>query len=1499
MPFGNITLTDRRHNPGGRAIHNHFIIKSLALTRPGGIVAVLTSRYTMDARNPGARREIAGLADLVGAVRLPSGAHQHAAGTKVVTDLLILRRREVGRDPDPVAWERTRLTVLDGNEVPVNEYLLDDPQAVLGELTTVNGAYRAGDLAVRPTGDLIPALDAALARVADRACAAGLSWSPPRTAQPAARPGPAAAAVHPEGFLQAHADGTFSQVTGGRAEPFPVPRAQAAELRALLGLRDAARSLLDAEAATAGDTPGIERLRGELGQRYDACLRAYGPLNRFSWRRTGRAGKAGGQVMARVRPPQGGFRADPFSPLVYALEDWDPVAQRAGKAAIFTRRVVAPRAARLGADTPADALAICLDTRGEVRLGEIARLLGVGEPEARERLGTLVFNEPGTGQLVPAAEYLSGQVRGKLRAAEQAAAGDPRFAVHAAELRTVIPRDLGPGEIDARLGAAWIGAGHVEQFLREILDDESVRVEHPGGQVWTVRGGRHSVLATSTWGTDRYPAPALAQAVLEQRVIEVRDKTVGDSWVLNLDATLAAQGKAAELGERFAEWVWEDPGRAGELAGVYNEAFNGIVLRSYDDATLTLPGLAEHFQPRPHQVAAVARIIHEPAVLLAHEVGAGKTAEMVMGAMELRRLGLARKPAIIVPNHMLMQFAREWLQLYPQARVLVTQREDLQAENRRRFVARCATGDWDGIIMSRSAFERIPMSAAAQRAYLDRELGQFREWIAEARKGEGLSVKRLEAVLLRAEERLRGKLDRARDSGITFEATGIDWLGIDEAHGYKGLRTPSAIRDAAIDGSMRASDLDMKIGYLRRRNGKRVVTFATATPIANSVTEAYVMQRYLRPDLLEAAGISVFDSWAATFGQVVTQVELAPEGGDSFRMKSRFAKFQNVPEMLRLFHVAADVKSGEDLNLPAPALAKRPGDGRRAPRTVITEPTAGLLAYVADLGKRAEAVRGRAVPPDEDNMLKISSDGRKAALDLRLAGLPQTGPSKVDTAAEVIAGIWRDHRDDEYPGLDGTPSPVRGSLQIVFCDLGTPGERWNVYDYLRGELAARGVPREQIRFVHEARTDRDKAELFAACRAGRVAVLVGSTEKLGVGTNVQARAIALHHLDAPWRPADVAQREGRILRQGNLNPEVQIYRHTARRSFDGYVWQALERKGRFVAQVMRGRLDVREIEDIGDAALSYTEVKALATGNPLLMDKAKADAELTRLERAERAHHRTQDALRHTITRIQSRITGLDALTGEIDAAITRRADTRGEAFTMTVDGLTHTKRAGAGSHLKRVLADQAAAAGPNGWRPARPGRLGGFDVTAEIDRVLGTVEVSLGFDGAPGQDIRIPLAELSAADPAGLVIRLENRLARLEEHKNDTLAEVTRLRAELGHASDSIGGPFGQASHLADARERSRHIDKQLEAAASPQPDENATGTAGAVEPFHPSPPWPSTQERKSGPTPERGRVDGYPVLNHQSHVPAPLRTGIRELDRRSNAASVERSVEGHEAGQ
>ncbi len=777
VPFGAVVLHDRAHNPAGHSIHNHFIVKAVRLTRPGGIIALLTSRYTMDARNPAARREIAEVADLVGAIRLPSGAHQRAAGTSVITDLLILRRREPGMDPGPSDWEQSRMTNLDGTQIAVNAWFLDHPGMVLGTMRAAGGSYRADDMTVEPGGDTITELTSALRVITAQAREHGLTWAPAHgVGPPLAITSAADRERFPDCYLRALPDGTFSQVSDGATVPYPVPNSQAAELRRLLGLRDALRALLDAEAESPDDTPHLSRLRSDLGSRYDVYVRAHGPIGRCTWRRTGRTDPATGEErLARIRPPQGGFRTDPFAPAVLALETFDPATQVAEKAAIFRQRVIAPRSPRLGASTPGDALAICLDLCGEVRLPVISRLLGVSVDEARTSLGTLVFDDPESRRLLPAAEYLSGKVRTKLAAAEAAALDDPRYEANAAALRRVVPADLGPAEIEARLGAAWIDASHIQQFLTEILQDPSIKVEHPGGQVWAVCGGRYSVLATSTWGTASCPAPTIAQSILEQRRIEVYSKA-RESRTFDLDATIAAQDKAAEMAARFASWAWEEPGRAAELAAAYNNAFKSIVLRSYDDMELSLPGLSLDFEPRPHQIAAVARIISEPAVLLAHEVGAGKTAEMVMGCMELRRLGLARKPAIIVPNHMLEQFGREFAQLYPQARILIAHREDLQGQRRRVLIGRAATGDWDAIIISRSAFERIPMSHRAQRAYQDQETAKLREWIGKAQSGAGLTVKRLEAVLLRTEERIKAHLDTPRDTGITFEATGIDYL---------------------------------------------------------------------------------------------------------------------------------------------------------------------------------------------------------------------------------------------------------------------------------------------------------------------------------------------------------------------------------------------------------------------------------------------------------------------------------------------------------------------------------------------------------------------------------------------------------------------------------------------------------------------------------------------------------------------------------------------------
>ena len=1419
VPFGQTALHDKVHNAAGHSMHNHFIIKSLALTRPGGVVAVLTSHWSLDATNPAARREIAAMADLVTAIRLPGSAHQKAAGTQVVTDLLVLRRRRPNdtRLPANDDWELVERIGGDVDRaVNVNRYFHRRPEQVIGEIGTRSGQF-GPELAVRHDGDTPAALRTALSSALDRFTntngplfdTASGHVDAPHIMRPDAPVG----AI--EGHIETTENGRFAVVHDGQLREHPVPATQAKELRALLQLRDVEVGLLAAEAATTDDTPRIAELRGELNRRYDSYTQAYGPLNRVKTRRTGTVDPdTGEERLARIRPPQGGFRGDPHSPAVYALESYDAATGTATKSAIFTERVVAPRPARLGADTAEDAVAICLDTHGEVRLSDVARLLGRSEDDARTALGRQVFNDATQPErLIPAAEYLSGNVRIKLAEARAAAQrdGDARWADNIDALVNVQPPDLTPAEITVRLGASWIGADVVAEFLRETLDDSTVRVENPGGSTWSVRGNHHSVLATTTYGTARASAVSLAQSLLEQRVIKIYDELDDGRRIPNLTETVAAQEKAAELNERFADWVWDDRDRATRLARIYNDTFNAIVLRSYDGAQRQFPGLAVTIELRPHQVAAVVRMLSEPSVLLAHEVGAGKTLEMVVGSMELRRLGMARKPAVVVPNHMLEQFSREWLQAYPQAKVLAAGTEDLTRDRRRLFVARAATGDWDAVILSRSAFQRLALTPEHQQAYYDQHLTTLRTRLDNSRASGGLTTKRLEGALQRAEERLKNLTDIDRDPAVSFESTGIDYLAVDEAHGYKNLQIASNIPGASNEGSQRASDLDMKLHYLRERHGHRVATFATATPIANSVSEAYVMQRYLRPDVLDAAGLTDFDVWAATFGEVATDLELTPDGG-GYKMKSRFSKFRNVPELLRMWHLSADIKTAEDLNLPTPAIA----GGQ--PATVVVPPSSQLTAFMADLARRADRVQAKAVDPHEDNILRIASHGRMAALDLRLlpreiyAALPAPDPgerTKLDVAADRIAAIHHEHADRGYPN-----HPTPGALQLVFCDLGTPdGAGWNAYSELRQLLADRGVPTEAVRFMHEARNDREKGELFAAARTGRISVLIGSTEKMGVGTNVQARAVALHHLECPWRPADLAQRDGRAIRQGNLNDEVALYRYVTESSFDGYTWQTVERKAKFIAQVMRGRLDVREIEDVGDVALSYAEVKALACGDPRILDKARVDAESTRLERLQRSWTRTQRALVATIDGADRRLPVLQADLRRLDEAIPRIQPTRGDDFRMAVRGTIYDARADAATALRHELSGIDPTSADTSAQLV--GHLGGFDVLAAGRRYL-EPHLRLNLADVPRSGLDVGLDELRTDRPIGIITRLENRVAGLSVVRAELAHEIERASTERAHAAAELDQPFPHTAALDAARRRGAELETELAAEAT-----------------------------------------------------------------------------------
>jgi hypothetical protein len=916
------------------------------------------------------------------------------------------------------------------------------------------------------------------------------------------------------------------------------------------------------------------------------------------------------------------------------------------------------------------------------------------------------------------------------------------------------------------------------------------------------------------------PAPAIAAELLEQKPIVVRDRIPGtERYIVNADETTAAQEKAIAMQERFAEWCWEDPQRASELLREYNTRFNSLVLRDYTALgnALTLPGLTDTFTAHTHQRAAVARVICEPSVGLFHQVGGGKTASMVIAAHELRRLGMTDKPAVVVPNHMLGQFAREWLQLYPMAKILAAGTEDLTKDNRRRFVARAAANSWDAIIMTRSAFERLGVSLEVEKAYLARELAEIRDALDQQReRGSHLTIKRLEKKMWRTEAAMEKRLDGAVDPGVTFEQTGIDYLFVDEAHGYKNLATVSNIPGAGILGSKRAEDLHMKVEHLRETGKERIATFATATPIANSITEAHVMCRYLRPDLLEDAGIKHFDAWAATFGEIVTQMEMAVTGGGNYRLKTRFARFQNVPEMLRILHLLADVKTAEDLKLPTPPLKPR-SDGQLLPETVVIPTPPEVTEYLQQLADRADKVKNKLVTPEQDNMLKISTDGRKAALDMRLVadGKPISGRCKLEVVADNIARIHHITRKIAYrvPRTD-VRHPTLGSLQIVFCDLSTPNSsQWNAYHELRRLLIERGLSAQEVRFAHEAKNDTEKARLFEACRSGQVAVLIGSTEKMGVGTNIQARAIALHHVDCPWRPADIEQREGRILRQGNQHSGgVRIYRYVVEGSFDAYSWQTVERKARFIGQVMRGRFDVRAIEEIADNALSFAEVKALAAGDTLILDQATLSAEIARLQRLQRAYHNNQAALKRTVENHSAWVGKLDREAAALDAAIARQVDTRGEKFAITIDGTVHTNRANAGIALVHMLD-----AMDDVKRPI--GELGGLVISGCVRyRVADEVrEAQLGFDGLPGNRASTTLPE-AHKDPLKIIRQLESRANSLDALRTKTIADRASTQAEAERARSAIGVPFKHADALQEASEKLDAVNAELAAKALAQ---------------------------------------------------------------------------------
>jgi N12 class adenine-specific DNA methylase len=1209
------------------SLHDYFFAKSLAALRPGGILALVTSRFTMDKQNGAVREYLAERADFLGAVRLPSDAFARE-GTKVVTDVVFLRKRVTGQPPraDANRWLSVAPLDVEGAKVAVNRYFLDRPEMVLGRWSAKNKLYGGEEgLSVESTGDLKAALQAAVSRLPRFEASASLAPSPTHVEPVSFAPPPLEKHVVEGSFFIGEDQATILQIVEGRAEPVVYGGAKlkangtmtGRRLAALVRLRDEARRVLQSQ-NEGWLLPHREEARRELNRVYDLFVSRYGLVNKTTFSES-----AKGTIVQRM-PNLAKFIEDPDAMLVMALEECDPTTGTAVKAAIMLRDVVGKTPPVSSVESAEEGLLVSLDQKGEVDLGFISTLYGRSEEEVAGELGDLVYQDPATKRWETANEYLSGDVRVKLKVAERA---DARYARNADALRDVQPEDVLPGEIDANLGAPWIPTMDVRAFAAELfrvpLSSISIaRLEKDA--VWIVEAGYDAisgVAATSDYGTARANGIGLFELALNLKtpaIYDVVNHGDREERVLNQDETVAAREKQKRIKDSFRAWLFSDPERTERLVRTYNDVYNGVRLRVFDGSHLEFPGMSRAISLRPHQKDAVWRGMSGGNTLLAHVVGAGKTYTMVAIGMKRKAAGLSRKPLYVVPNHMLEQFAREARQLYPNARFLIATKDDLARDRRKIITAKIAGSEWDGVIVTHGSFERIGMSKAFQERFLREQIAEYDALLIDTARSSNRAnrnlIKTIEKQKARREAKLKALLaEDKKDDGLVFDELGVDYLFIDEAHYFKNLETPTKMERVAgvqTGGSERAFDLYMKCRHLGELHEGRGVCFATGTPVSNSMVEMYTMQRFLDPNGLATRGIEHFDAWAATFGEVVDAMEIAPDGA-SLRPRSRFAKFVNLPELQRMFRSFADVQTADMLDLPRPRLA---GGKPEIVSLPMSEEQQAIQKRLAD---RYEKIRSQKVDPREDNALAITTDGRKLALDPRLisGGLPEPPESKIDALVERVLDIWR--KTDEAKGT-----------QLVFCDLGVNPTPWgfSVYGEIVDRLLRGGVPRGQVAVVGDAESDAKKQALFERVRQGVVRVLVGSTWKMGTGANVQRRLAALHHLDAPWKPAEIEQREGRILRQGNENEEVSIFRYVTEGSFDAYMWQALQTKARFIGQVITGETAVRRAEDVGGQELSYAEVKAIASGNPAVLTLAEADAEIQKLL-VLRKHHSDEQYL--------------------------------------------------------------------------------------------------------------------------------------------------------------------------------------------------------------------------------------------------------------------------------
>ena len=1170
VPFGQYQVHDPEYDRLGFSIHNYFAAKMLDQVRPGGIVAFVTSRYTLDAKDESVRRYLAERGELLGAIRLPNNAFRANAGTDVVSDIIFLQRREAPATELP-DWVHVGTTP---EGFTVNRYFIDNPDMVLGTPTAESTQYGRQDYTVAPIegAELSELLHEAVQNIHGEYAESEIEEAENTDILPA----------DPDvrNYSFTLVDGEVYYREGGIMVRQDVSAAMTARIKGLMELRDCTRKLIQLQTEDASDAE-IAAEQQRLNTLYDANTAKHGLISNRENKRA--------------------FSDDSSYYLLCSLEILDEDGKLERKADMFTRRTIQPHRPVERTETAAEALAVSLNELGRVDMEYMSRLCGKSETEIAAELSGVIFRIPGEERYATADEYLSGNVREKLREAEAAAKADPPFNINVEALRAAQPRELTASEIDVRLGATWIEPRYIAQFMFNTFQptywaSRSMSVNYsPYTSEWRIEGksavSANDVNACSTYGTSRMNAYKILENTLNLRDVRIYDKIEDadgtERRVLNVKETTLAQQKQQVIKDAFRDWLWKDADRRQTLVAKYNELFNSTRPREYDGSHLTFPGMNPEIELREHQRNAISRILYGGNSLLAHEVGAGKTFTMAAAAMEAKRLGLCRKPMFAVPNHLTEQWASEFLRLYPSANVLVATKKDFEPANRKKFCARIATGDYDAVIIGHSQFERIPVSQERQERLLQSEIDEITEGIKQLKlnHGERFSIKAMEKTKKSLEAKLKKLLDSPKDDVVTFEELGVDRLFVDEAHSHKNLYYHTKMQNVAGLSSAEAqksTDMYMKCRYMDEQTGSRGVVFATGTPVSNSMTELYTMQRYLQHDTLERHGLGHFDSWAANFGETVTALELAPEG-TGYRARTRFSKFFNLPELMNLFREVADIKTADQLMLPTPEVVYH---------NEVSQPTEIQKKLVQELSERATKVHARMVDPSEDNMLAITNDGRKLGLDQRVVNplLPDADGTKVNRCVDNVFRIWQD-------GAGGKLT------QLIFCDLSTPGKGFNVYDDIKKKLSDRGVPESEIAFIHTADTEAKKKELFAKVRSGNVRVLIGSTAKMGAGTNVQDRLVALHDLDAPWRPGDLEQRKGRIARQGNMNEAVHVYRYVTENTFDSYIWQTLENKQRFISQIMTSKSPVRSCEDADETTLSYAEVKALCAGDPRIREK--------------------------------------------------------------------------------------------------------------------------------------------------------------------------------------------------------------------------------------------------------------------------------------------------------